>query len=284
MYGHPTYVARVRDVRRNPPPPRRASSDGGGGSSGGSGSLGLIVLLGAGAFLLLSPQGQAMLSNVTGGLGVNQIPAGLPVGTVRLSNGQYRTPTGQVLGQPYAGMQPVAGSATSAILGAAVGAVPTIVSFFSRLFSQTQGGAAAGGATGSPGAGGGVSIPAVGGSGGADVAVMPGGDLGAPSIVFADGSVLDIGSSAGWDFTPWTLTDTQLSLPDWFSSGDYAFDTGGIPDFQAGLDTSGFAFDLPMGDFGFTGLRTLRNGRRAAFLGALQPERRGFVPVPMQHS
>jgi hypothetical protein len=58
------------------------------------------VLIGAAAFLFVTPQGRAMAARFTGGIG---LPAGIPPGSVRLPDGTYRTPTGQIIGTPMSG-------------------------------------------------------------------------------------------------------------------------------------------------------------------------------------
>lgn len=69
---------------------------------GKGGSMMTWVLVGGAAFLFLTPSGRALASRFTGGA-VTGLPAGIPAGSVRLPDGTYRTPTGQIIGTPVSG-------------------------------------------------------------------------------------------------------------------------------------------------------------------------------------
>src|SRR5262245_31584115 len=175
----------------------------------------LLLVGGAAAFLFLTPQGQALMG---GGGQAAQLPAGVPTGSQRLTNGQWLTPTGQVLGTPYAGYQPAQVSTGGQLIGAAIAAAPTILGWFARLFGGTAGGTGGGGATGSPGTGGGASIP--GGNGGlpSDGSIWggSGADVSGPTtIILGDGTPLELGGADALSLSPlWQgATDT---IPSWW--------------------------------------------------------------------
>ncbi len=138
------------------------------GSAGGLGT-GTLLLLGGAAFVLLTPQGRALISGLGLGTGGGSIPSSLPVGTVRLANGQYRMPNGQIVGAPLTGQTAMVGSSITPIVGAVVQSLPSLVNLFRQLFPTT------GGAS--------VQIPAT--TGGAVPVEIPIGTL-----TLSDGSVL----------------------------------------------------------------------------------------------
>jgi hypothetical protein len=58
------------------------------------------LLVGGAAFLFLTPSGRALAARFTGGAAV---PSSFPAGTVRLADGTYRLPSGQIVGTPTGG-------------------------------------------------------------------------------------------------------------------------------------------------------------------------------------
>jgi hypothetical protein len=83
-----------RFVKRKPRPRKNPSY----ARNPGKSSMMTWVLLGGAAFLFLTPSGRALASRFTGG--ATALPGGVPTGSVRLADGTWRTPTGQILGTP----------------------------------------------------------------------------------------------------------------------------------------------------------------------------------------
>ena len=245
-------------VRENPFRSRTPGRD----QRGGIGT-GTLLLLGAAAFVLLTPQGRALISGLGLGTSSSSIPSSLPVGTVRLANGQYQMPNGQIVGAPLSGQAPAAGSSITPIVGAVVQSLPSLVSLFRQLFPTTQGSSA--------------QIPASSGS----VAPV---EIPIGTLTLSDGSVLEIGGATPWELTPWSLgTDLTLEGPsagvDWWSGGggsDQPVELEFTNTWTSELDPSGFSFDPdvswafdPSLDFGF---------------GALPAAARvGYTPPAMRH-
>lgn len=245
---------------------------------GQRGGIGTLLLLGGAAFVLLTPQGRALIGGLGLGTSASSIPSSLPVGTVRLPNGQYRLPNGQVVGAPASGQIPVSGSSITPIVGAVIQSLPSVLSFFRSLFQSTAGGTGAGGATGSPGAGGSASIPATGDS----FAPL---EIPIGTLTLSDGSVLEIGGATPWDLAPLTLgSDLTLEGPgagiDWWSGwggSGTPIDLEMTNVWSSPLDPSGFSFDAPDVSWAFD--PTLDFG-----FGALPAAARvGYTPPAMRH-
>jgi hypothetical protein len=97
----------------------------------GGGSMMTWVLLGGAAFLFLTPTGRAMAARFTGGIG---LPAGIPAGSVRLPDGTYRTPTGQIIGTPISGAPGYLAPLASLVPGITA----TVGGWLSGLFSSSS--------------------------------------------------------------------------------------------------------------------------------------------------
>ena len=230
--------------------PRRNPSR---GERGGM-STGTLLLLGGAAFVLLTPQGRALLSGLGLGTGSSSIPSSLPVGTVRLANGQYRMPNGQIVGAPLTGQTAMVGSSIAPIITASVQSLPTLVSLFRQLFPTTGGASAQISATG----------------GGAAPVEIPIG-----SLTLSDGSVLEIGGVTDWGLTPLTLgSDLTLEGPD-FWSGTPTIEMTNT--WSSELDPSGFSF-AP--DVGWAFDPSLDFGSFGALPAAT---RVGYTPPSMRH-
>jgi len=102
---------------------------------GGGGGMMMWVLLGGAAYLFLTPGGRALAARFTGG-------GGLPAGAVRLADGTYRLPSGQIVGTP------TAGSGSNPWMAPLVSLVPTATSWLTswlRGLSDTSSATVAGG-------------------------------------------------------------------------------------------------------------------------------------------
>jgi len=192
----------------------------------------MLVVIGGGLFLFLSPQGRALTARLTGGA----VPSTYPAGTVRLADGSYRLPSGQIVGAP------ASGGLTTQLMGQAVGLIPSLTT---SIASWLRGLASGSSATG-------LITP------GMDVGTVPGDVLGTGAET---GTAPDILTSPGfWTYgepLPPIPTLPDLTLSDWWSVDGAAL---AAPTFDlVGADTWA---DYSMDYSGFMGLGR-RRGRGA---------------------
>lgn len=196
---------RHRRYRRNP--------------AAGKSHMGTYLMLGGAAYLFMTSGGRALLSNITGGLGLgvggatvaadqSNIPSNLPAGSVRLSNGTYRTPTGQIYAAPPAGSNQV-NLAAPIVTAAVQTGTGWLVNWIKNLGSTSSAG---GGATVTPGTG--------------DTSTVSGTVAGDP-----------LGTGASTTTAPDILSGSGSALPDLPPLGETTVGAGGT-DFWSGINTT----------------------------------------------